>query len=159
MDETVYNNYKSAGKIAAKARNHGAELIKEGVSFLSVANAVEELIKEHGAGIAFPVNISINEIAAHYSPRHDDKLVFSKGDVVKLDVGAHIDGYIADTAVTIEVGTNNFADMIKASSDALDAAIGIVKADINLSDIGKVVQDTISAAGFKPISNLTGHNL
>lgn len=159
MDDNIYEKYKCAGKIAAEVRDSGAELIKPRVSFLEVANHVESAIKEKGAGIAFPVNISLNEIAAHYSPRHDDTLVFKKGDIVKLDVGIHIDGYIADTAITVEVGTNNHDDMIKASNDALDNAIGLVKSGVDLSEIGKVVEETISSYGYRPIDNLTGHSL
>lgn len=159
MDDAVYEKYKSAGKIVAEARDYGMGLIKADVSFLDVANSVESKILKSGAGIAFPVNISINEIAAHFSPRHDETLVFKKGDVVKLDVGTHVDGFIADTAITVEVETKNFNDLIKASSDALDAAIGLMKADINLSEIGNIVEKTISSYGFKPIDNLTGHNL
>jgi len=159
MDDIVYSNYKSAGKIAAQARDYGASMVKPGLSLLKVANSVESKILEKGAGLAFPVNISINEIAAHFSPRHDDKLVFKKGDVVKIDVGAHVDGFIADTAVTVEVGTKKYTDMIKASSDALDAAIEMMNPGINLSDIGGIVQEKIKSYGFKPIKNLTGHNL
>ncbi|MCK5112756.1 MAG: M24 family metallopeptidase, partial [Thermoplasmatales archaeon] len=145
MDDTIYDKYKRAGKIVAEARDYGAGLIKPGVSFLEVANLVESMILKEEAGLAFPVNISINEGAAHYSPRHDDTLVFKKGNVVKLDVGAHIDGYIADTAITVEVETNNYSNMIKASSDALDNAIGLVKADVDLSKIGKIVEETIKS--------------
>ena len=159
MYDAVYEKYKLAGKIAAEARDYGGGLIKSGVSFLKVANSVESKILKSGAGIAFPVNIAVNEIAAHFSPRHDDNLVFKKGDVVKLDVGAHVDGYIADTAITVEVETHNHDDMIKASSDALDAAIDLMRAGIDLSEIGKTVEKTIASYGFKPVSNLTGHNL
>lgn len=159
MNSKVYENYKLAGKIAAEAREYGAGLIKPGVSFLEVANNVESKIMEKGAGLAFPVNISVNEIAAHYSPKHDDKLVFKKGAVVKLDLGAHIDGYIADTAITVEVETHEYDDMVKASSDALDEAIKIMKPNIDLIEIGKVVQETINSYGYKPINNLTGHSM
>jgi methionyl aminopeptidase len=159
MDNDIYEKYRRAGKIAAEARDYGADLIKPGVRFLDVANKVESLILKRGAGIAFPVNTAINEIAAHYSPRHDDVLVFKKGDVVKLDVGTHIDGYIADTAVTVEVETTKYDRMIKASSDALDVAINLMKADVDLSEVGKIVQETITSYGYKPIDNLTGHSL
>ena len=101
MDDDVYDKYRQAGKIAADARDYGIKSIKPGVKLLEIANNVEQRIKDNGADISFPVNISINELAAHYSPRHDDTLVFNKGDVVKLDVGSHVDGYIADTAVTV----------------------------------------------------------
>jgi len=159
MDDAVYEKYKLAGKIAADARNYGTTLIKPGVSLLEVANSVESKILESGAGIAFPTNISINEVAAHFSPRHDTRLVFKKGDVVKLDVGAHVDGYIADTAITVEVETNKYDELIKASSDGLDEAISLMRPGLNLSEIGKVVEKTITSYGFKPVDNLTGHNL
>jgi methionyl aminopeptidase len=159
MDDEVFKKYKLAGEIASEARDYGKNLIKSGVSLLDVASKVESKIIENEAKIAFPVNISINEIAAHYSPKHDDTLIFKKGDVVKLDVGAHVDGYIADTAITVEVGTNNYSDLIKASSDALDNIIDFIRPDIALFEIGKIVEDTISSYNFKPIDNLTGHSM
>jgi len=159
MDTDVYEKYKRAGKIAAEARDYGKDLIKPGVSFLEVANNVESKIIDNKAGLSFPVNISRNDIAAHYSPRHDDKFVFKKGDVIKLDVGSHIDGYIADTAITVEVETHKYDDMIKASSDALENAIILMKADIVISEIGKTIEKTIQSYGYKPIDNLTGHSL
>jgi len=159
MNDEMYEKYKLAGKIAKEARTYGADLIKPGVRFLEVANSVESKILDAGAGLAFPVNISVNEIAAHYSPKHNDTSVFKKGDVVKLDVGAHVDGYIADTAITVEVGTNKYQDMIKASADGLDAAIKLMKPGISLVEIGKAVQETIASYGYKPIDNLTGHSM
>lgn len=159
MDEQIYNKYKLAGRIAADARDFGVGLIKPGVSFLSVAEGVESFIREKGAGIAFPVNISINEVAAHFSPRHDDAHVFREGDVVKLDVGSHIDGFIADTAVTVEIGSNIYESMVDASSKALDNAISHLKPGVLLSDIGMIVEDTITSYGFRPIDNLSGHSL
>jgi methionyl aminopeptidase len=159
MDDDVYEKYKLAGKVAVDARDYGVGLIKSGVGFLEVANKIESKILVEGASLAFPVNISINEIAAHFSPRHDDSLAFKKGDIVKLDVGTHIDGYIADTAVTVEVETHHYDDMIKASGDALDTAIGLIKAGVDLSIVGKEVEKTITSYGFKPIDNLTGHSL
>jgi len=159
MNDDVYEKYKLAGEIAAKARKYGSSLIKPGIGLLEIANKTEGKILEEGAGLAFPVNISINEIAAHYSPVHDDKKIIHKGDVVKLDLGTHIDGYIADTAVTIEVKTNRYEDMIKASSDALDSAINQIKPNIKLYEIGKTIQEIINSYSYKPIDNLTGHSM
>ncbi len=160
MHNDVYEKYKLAGKIAADARKYGIGLIKPGVSYLEIVDKIESKILKSGAGLAFPVNISINEIAAHFTPRHDDgALTFKKGDVVKLDIGAHFDGYIADTAVTVEIGSHTYDDMIKASSEALDDVTALMKPRINLLEIGKTVEDTIKSYGFKPIDNLTGHSL
>jgi methionyl aminopeptidase len=159
MDEITLDKYRRAGIIAAKAREYGVNLIKSGASLLDVANSVESKIIENGCGLAFPVNISLNEIAAHFSPKHNDTLVFKKGDIVKLDIGTHIDGFIADTAITVEVETNDHSEMIKASSDALDAAIETIKPGIDFSKVGKSIEDSIKAYGFKSVNNLTGHSL
>jgi methionyl aminopeptidase len=160
MDDTIYESYRRAGKIAADARDYGAKLVKKGTSYLDVVTKIESKIIESGGGLAFPVNVSVNEIAAHFSPRHDDKnLFFKKGDVVKLDVGAHIDGYIADTALTVEVETNTCAEMIRASRKALENAVGLMEANVALSDVGETIEETIASHGYKPIDNLTGHSL
>ena len=159
IDEEIIEKYRLAGKIAGESREYGLGLIKQGVKFVDVANNVEAKIKDMGAKPSFPVNVSINEIAAHYSPTTDDKLVFKKGDVVKLDVGTHIDGYIADTAATVEVGTKKYNDMIKASSEGLKTAIEFMGPGVDLSKLGKAVQETIKGFGFSPVDNLTGHSL
>jgi methionyl aminopeptidase len=159
MDDTIYKSYKRAGKIAADARDYGVTLLKPGTRFLDIANKVETRITENGAGLAFPVNIALNTLAAHYSPRHDDPLTLKKGDVVKLDVGAHINGYIADTAITVELETHVHDTMIRASSDALEKAISIMNPKTPLCEVGKIIENTITAYGFKPIENLMGHGL
>ncbi len=159
MEDEVYEKYKLAGSIAANAREFGKELIKSGVSYLDIVNKIESKILNDGAGLAFPVNISINEIAAHFSPKHNDRLIFQKGDVVKLDIGAHIEGYIADTALTIEVDSNLNNELIKASTGALDTAINLMKPGIDLTELGAAVEKTITSYGFKPIDNLTGHSM
>jgi methionyl aminopeptidase len=160
MDNEVLDKYRHAGKIAAEARDFGKELIKEDVTLLEVATRVEDFIVKRGGRVAFPVNIAIDDIAAHFTPRHDDnKLIFQRGNVVKLDVGAHIDGYIGDTAVTVEVNTNHWHDLIKASEEALEVAIDMIQPGVDLGKVGQAVEQTITRYGFKPINNLTGHSL
>jgi methionyl aminopeptidase len=159
MNEEVFDKYMKAGRIAATARDTGADHIKPGVSFSEIVNEIESIITDNGAGIAFPTNISVNHIAAHFTPPKGDGHVFHKGDVVKVDVGAHVDGYIADTAITIEVETNEYESLRKASAEALSSAISLMKPGVKLSIIGKTVEETITKYGFKPIDNLTGHSL
>jgi len=108
---------------------------------------------------SFPVNISSNEIAAHYTPRYNDKKIFNQGDLVKLDVGSHVDGYIADVAMTIEIGSNKYNDLIKSSTEALDNAIGLIRPGIEVLEIGNIIESTIKSYNFVPIENLTGHSL
>jgi methionyl aminopeptidase len=159
MDDTVYENYIRAGKIAADARDYGVTLLKPGARFLDIATQIENRIKKNGAGLAFPVNIALNTLAAHYSPRHDDQSIFKKGDIVKLDVGAHINGYIADTATTVEIETHVYDTMIQASSEALKKAISVLNVETPLSEVGRTIENTITAHGYKPINNLMGHGL
>ncbi len=159
MDDAVYENYKRAGTIAADARDYGATLLEPGARLVDVATMIETRITNNGAGLAFPVNIALNTLAAHYSPRHDDVLVFKKGDVVKLDVGAHVNGYIADTALTVELETHRYDDMIRASDEALQKVIDVLSTHLTLSDAGKTIENTIKSYGYKPIENLMGHGL
>jgi len=101
----------------------------------------------------------LNEVAAHYSPKSYDKMIFNKGDLIKLDVGSHVDGYIADVAMTIEIRSNNHSNLIKSSNEALEKAIEIIKPGIEVTEIGNIIESTIKSYNFVPIDNLTGHSL
>jgi methionyl aminopeptidase len=126
---------------------------------MELADAVESLIRSRGAGCAFPVNIGVNEVAAHYSPSKDDDIRFMLGDVVKIDVGAHVDGYPADTSTTVEIGTRNNSALIACAEDALRMCIEMTAPGTAVSVLGDAVSRTIRAAGFRPIENLTGHSM
>ncbi|MBC7081382.1 MAG: type II methionyl aminopeptidase [Thermoplasmatales archaeon] len=153
-----YESYKEAGKIAKSALQKGIESIKEGKSYFEVAEEIEEYIKAR-ADLAFPVNISVNSVAAHYTPSFGDALEFKRGDVVKIDVGAHVNGFIADTAKTIEVGTKDKEMLIKSASEALEEAIRIIKAGVTIGEIGRRIEEKIRKYGLKPVRNLQGHLL
>lgn len=154
--DEIIQKYKKAGCILSEVRKLTAEKVTEGASLLMVAEFAENMIREKGAEPAFPVNISRNDEAAHSTPCLNDKAVFGK-DIVKLDIGVHIDGYIADTAITVDLSGN--PKLVKAAESALNEAIKIIKAGVNTSDIGGVIEDTITSYGYKPIINLTGHGL
>ncbi|MEK6940812.1 MAG: type II methionyl aminopeptidase [Nanoarchaeota archaeon] len=145
-----------AGKIAEAALQQGKPLIKEGKSILEVTKKVEEKIYSMGGKLGFPVNISRNHVAAHNVALLKDTTTFEDGDVVKLDVGVHIDGWIADNALTVSIGDKH-KDLVNASRNALNSAIKILKPGIQVREIGRVIQETITRAGFSPIKNLSGH--
>jgi methionyl aminopeptidase len=159
MDEEVINKYKKAGEISKKVKALAREIIKPNVKALDVAEKLESEIIRLGGKPAWPMNLSINEIAAHWTPKINDETVFQKGDLVKVDVGVHVDGFIADTAITLEVGDNKWKDLINASKEALNAAIDIAKPGVEISKIGAAIEDAIKSMGFTPIANLTGHGL
>lgn len=156
---SVYEDYKKAGYIARVALEKGCQKIHEEMSFLELVMHVEDFITGHGAGLAFPVNIAINSVAAHFTPSNSDEHVFKHGDVVKLDVGAHVNGYIGDTAATVEVGTTKYIKLIEAADTALSNAITHVIPGVSVSELGRQIETTISGFGFKPIKNLQGHSL
>ncbi|MFQ5837956.1 MAG: type II methionyl aminopeptidase [Thermoplasmata archaeon] len=160
MDEEALEKQRLAGKVARQALEHGLRLIKEGQSLLEVAEKTEQVILDKGTLPAFPANISIDSVAAHFTPRHDDgELVFTKGSLVKLDVGVHVDGYLADNASTVEVGTRNWTDLIRAADEAVATAVEVIRPGVPMSMVGAAIERTIRSYGFKPIENLTGHSL
>jgi methionyl aminopeptidase len=158
MEAEVLDSYLKAGKIANEALSLGLSLVKVGAKAYDVAENVEERIASLGGSVAFPVNISINDIAAHYSPKIGDELVFTEKDVVKVDVGVHVDGYIADTAKTVDL-TGEYGKMCEANEKALDEALKMIRPGVSVSDIGESVQSALASYGFKPIENLTGHEV
>lgn len=150
--------YEKAGRIAAGIMEEAISKIEAGKTLLEIAEFVEKSAVERGAIPAFPCNISLNERAAHYTPTAGDKSVFSEGDLVKLDLGVHVDGYIADIARSVVVGGDN-SRLIDAAEMALQNAIKCIKPGVKTNEVGRVIEDTITAHGYKPISNLTGHML
>ncbi len=154
-----FDNYVQSGKIASKARKEGYKMIEEGFELRKLADYLEDLIRGEGANIGFPVNLSINHEAAHFTPAPDTDLRFQQGDLVKLDLGAEIEGCLADTAVTKEVTTNEWAKLIRASEEAVENAIKKVKVGALTSEIGREVESTIMRYGYNPVYNLTGHSL
>lgn len=157
LTEDELEKYRRAGKLLSEVREEVRKLVKPGVALLDLAETTEELIRQKGAKPAFPCNVSLNQIAAHYSPPAGDTTVIKEGDIVKVDLGAHVDGYIADTAFTVATGEKK--EIVGAVEKALEEAIKVVRPGINVSEIGKAVEDAAKASGFKPIRNLSGHSL
>ena len=158
MDDEQLKFLKKAGQIGATALNHGAKMIRSGASVVQILNDVERFILDNGAQIAFPAQISINNVAAHFCPTDNDEVEIKDDDVVKLDCGASVNGYIADNAKTVNP-SGEYNELVKASRNALNSALKIVAPDVELRMIGKEIQETISSYGFSPIKNLSGHGL
>jgi methionyl aminopeptidase len=155
--ETVLGKYRAAGKILAEVKAAALSRVKEGALLLEVAELVEELTREKGGEPAFPCNISRNEEAAHATPAIDDRTVFGT-DLVKLDIGVHVDGYIADSAVTVDL-SGEHGDLVEAAETALAAAIEIIHDGVGTGEIGQVIENAIREHGYRPVVNLSGHGL
>jgi len=147
--------YEKAGNIVANVRKLATDMVEEDLKVLDLVEFTEQEIKKLGGEIAFPCNVSINEITAHYTSPSGDKTVLKNGDLVKIDLGAHVDGYIADSAISVIVGENldlSSRDtgltedeiqlqfkMIDTVGQALENAISTVKDGVTVGKIGEVV--------------------
>ena len=147
-----------AGEIARQVKKEVVDLIKPGAKLYDIAEFVERRIVELGGKPAFPCNLSINEIAAHYTPYRGDESVLKEGDYLKVDLGVHVDGYVADTALTFRVGMEE-DELMEAAKQALEDAIATVRAGVRISEIGKAIEGAIRGRGFNPIVNLSGHKI
>lgn len=157
METQELQKWRKAGKITAEALNYGKSLIKPGAKLLEVSELIEQKVHELGGKLAFPAQISMDSIAAHYCAEPDETTVLDK-QVCSLDIGVHVEGFIGDSAVTVDLSKQH-ADLVKASEEALKEAIKIVQIGTKVNEIGKVIQETISSFGFSPIKNLSGHGL
>jgi methionyl aminopeptidase len=160
MDAHTLDCYRKAGVIARDAKLLAISLIKTGVKLADVMDAAEDYILSKGAGIAFPAQTSRNQIAAHYCPAPGDQTVYAAEDVVKVDIGVEVDGYVADNAMSVYLGENPFYhDMVQASADGLAAAIEVAGPGVKVNDMSRAIENAIEAKGFKPVYNLTGHGV
>ena len=153
MDE-----YIRAGKIAGEVRENTRKKDWIGKTVFEICEHVEDEIRKRGAKCAFPVNTSINEVAAHYTAEPNDELTIKDDDLVKIDLGAQINGYIADTAVTVCYNPE-YDNLVDAAQQSLDNAMSMIKIGVKSSDVGRTIEKTIKQMGFLPIANLSGHSL
>jgi methionyl aminopeptidase len=150
------NKMKDIGNASADAMIYAAKMVRPGAKLLDVAEASEKFLRDKGFGLAFPINLSINAQAAHYTPTVGDEKVFSDNDIVKIDFGAEKNGLLSDGAITIDLSGKN-QRMVDVAELALDNAISAVRHGVSVCDIGKAVADTVKDTGFVPIKNLGGH--
>ncbi len=149
--------WKRAGSIAAQAREFSRKLVKPGMKTAEIAEMVEKKIIELGGVPAFPVNVSMNEFAAHCTPETREKRVLAD-EVVKIDIGTCVNGAIGDTAYTVDL-SGRHSELVKAAEEALLAAEKVLGVGTTLGSVGKAIQETIESYGYRPIHNLSGHGL
>jgi len=157
-DQEAIDKFHLSGKILRESREELKPLIQENMPIIEVCEKAESLIKQKGGKPAFPCNVSINEVTAHYTSPPNDSTKIPENSVVKVDMGVHVDGYVTDTAFTVCFNPEHMT-MVLAAQDGLQAAIDTIHADMSTSTIGTIIEKTIRNRGFKPISNLTGHSV
>ena len=152
------DDYIKAGKIASEVREIARTRNWVGKTLYDICESVENEIKSRGGKCAFPVNASLNEIAAHYTAEPNDPKILTDGDLIKIDLGVQINGFIADTAVSISYDPE-FEVLVEAAEEALKNAMSMVKEGVKASDIGRTIEKTVKQNGLRPIANLSGHSL
>ncbi len=158
MDEEVLKAYLKAGDIAYRAKKFASEVVKPGIPILDAAEKIEGFIREEGGEPAFPLNLSINYVAAHRTPLADDPEIIPDDSVVKVDLGVHVDGYIADTAITL-IFNDKYVRLGEVVKKALLKGLAAVRPGIRFKDVGRVIEKVIRRAGYRVIKNLSGHSL
>jgi len=157
-DEEALEKFRLSGRILRETREEMKNFVREDMPIIDICEKAERLIREKGGKPAFPCNVSINEIAAHYTSPPKDKSRIPRKSIVKVDIGAHVDGYLTDTAVTI-CFNQEYKSLVETAEQALKTAIGNIHPEISTSKLGDAIEKTIKSRGFKPISNLTGHQV
>jgi len=156
LSDDAVDSYREAGEILVETMTEARAMIEPGVRQLEVAEYAEDAIREAGGGLAFPVNISINEEASHATPARNDDTEFGE-EMICLDIGVHVDGYIADAAVTVDFTDNT--ELVEASEQALEAAVDAVGPGVEVGAVGAEIESVIDGYGYMPILNLSGHGV
>ncbi|MFT4309787.1 MAG: type II methionyl aminopeptidase [Candidatus Woesearchaeota archaeon] len=158
IEDKDIDNAIEAGRIASSALMMARRLVKKDRLLLDIARTTEEYIISKGGKPAFPMQMSINENAAHDTVSYDDKRILNGDEVVKIDVGCHVSGIIADNALTVDLGGEH-RKLLESSLNALEYAVYNVKKGITITELSKGISSSITTKGFVPVSNLSGHGL
>ena len=158
LDSQALDSFRKSGEIVARLRKEVPQIAKPGVHAFDICEQLEQKMRDQGGKPAFPVNVGINEVAAHYTSPPGDSLKIPPGSLAKIDFGVQIEGFLTDTSVTVCFDPK-LEPLVKAAEEALQNAIRVFKPGVKLSEIGRVVQLTIQKYGLRPIGNLTGHKI
>jgi methionyl aminopeptidase len=171
--ESDFNDLRHAAEVHRQVRQYAQKTIKPGMTMTEIANLIEDstraLVEEDGLarGIGFPTGLSLNHVAAHYTPNAGDKIVLQENDVMKVDIGVQVNGRICDSAFTMHFNPR-YDNLIAAVKDATNTAIKHSGVDTLMCDIGAAVQETMESYELeldgktyqvKSIRNLSGHTI
>ena len=154
----IPEQYRRSGAIVKEVKPLVESEVRPGVGFLEVCSLVKREIEARGGRLAFPTGIGVNQVTAHYAPQEGDESVFAEEDLVKVDFGVHVDGYVADTSVTVTLNPE-FNLLLEATQRALEAAITTARREWRTGEIGRVIHREAARFGFKTIEILTGHTV
>jgi methionyl aminopeptidase len=164
MEKEKRKSHEKAGQLWKQAEKKARKMLKPGLKILELAEEIEQFIESQlkeeklEGGLAFPINLSLNNVAAHATPGIEEKTELKENDLLKVDIGIQVNGFIADGAFSCN-SSNEFAKMIESNEKALEEALSVIKPGIEIKKIGETVETIAEKNGFKVIENLTGHGL
>jgi methionyl aminopeptidase len=158
MEKDVLEKYRKAHDISDEVIEFSKKLVVSGASLIDIAEKVEAKIFKLGGKPPWPVNISVNDVAAHATPGINDQSVLNDGDFAKIDIGVHVDGYISDRAYTVLIGEKTHP-MIETSKKAVDEVMKILQPGVKVSELSDTIEEIVTSNGFNPVRNLAGHSL
>lgn len=158
FDSEAISSFKKSGEIVARLRKEAPTMVKPGRPVIAICEELEDKIRRLGGKPAFPVNIGIGEVTAHYTSPPGDVSQIPTGSLVKVDFGVHVNGFLTDTSITV-AQEPRFEPLVRAAEEGLQNAIHAFRPGVKLAEIGRIVESTISRFGLRPISNLTGHKI
>ncbi|MGB9854473.1 MAG: M24 family metallopeptidase, partial [Candidatus Bathyarchaeales archaeon] len=144
FDEEAYKKLRLSGRILRETREELKSFVRENMPIIEICEKAEKLIMEKGGKPAFPCNVSVNEVAAHYTSPPGDSKTIPEGSLVKVDIGAHVDGYVTDTAVTL-CFNQEYRDLVNAAEQALKTAIDAIRPEMPTSTLGALIEKTIKS--------------
>jgi len=154
----IVEQYVKSGRITKELRSLVRERVRPGMGYVETCEWIEKEIVARGGAAAFPTGIGVNHVTAHYAPQEADESKFLETDVIKVDFGVHVEGYVTDTAVTLTFNPE-YELLVEAAERTLNAAIGALKSERRVGEIGREIRREASRFGFKTIENLTGHTV
>jgi methionyl aminopeptidase len=156
----------AAGALVAETIAHVGLLLRPGVTTEELDDAAGAFIREHGGiptsegykGYPRAICISANDVVVHGIP---DELIVGDGDLVTIDVGVTLDGYIADSAYTFGIGDIEPEDqrLLDVAQDALAAGIAEAVVGNRVGDVSHAIQEVVEAGGFSVVRSLVGHGV
>lgn len=172
-DSGLLQNARRAAEAHRRVRYRVQSMLRPGVTLLEIAKCVEESTRvllhgERNNGIGFPVGLSMNSCAAHYTvnPGEED-VVLKEDDVLKIDFGTHSDGRIMDSAFTVAF-RDSFEPLLMAAKEGTETGIRALGVDVRVCDIGRDVNEVITSYEveidgktwpIRPVSDLHGHSI
>ena len=154
----IPEQYRASGTITSQVRGAVRNMVKPGVLFLEICDFVKKEVESRGGKLAFPTGIGVNQVTAHYAPQDGDESAVRESDLVKVDFGVHVDGYVTDTSVSLTFNPD-YNLLLEATERALESAVTTARKEWRTGEIGREIHREAARFGFKTIENLTGHTL